>query len=358
MQRPDLTNLPDDVVDYIEALEAQIESADHSVGAAARTAASEPSESPTSVNVITITQQGLAKRTPRHHYVRQRRGGMGVFDVETGEDDAPQFLLTVDESHGLLLLTNQGRAVRIPVTNLAETEVRARGAPLHEGLPSSFALREGERFALACADRGPAHANSYLVIVSERGQVKRVSGHLLGEKLQAGTVLHDLSAGGPPAAACWTSGAGDLFIATRIGRAIRFSERQIPVRGTLGLRVEREDVVVAAAGVDEADGVFLLGDDGKGTIRLMSGFSANKSPGAGGKIAMRAEQIVGAVRVAPAAMQPDASASSPASDLFALSRQSKIIRFAAAEVPAKEGVVQGVNCMNLRNDECVALASS
>ena len=355
MQRPNLTNLPDDVVAYIETLEAQIESASQSTE---RAAASEPSEPPTSVNVITITRRGLAKRTPRHHYVRQRRGGMGVFDIETGEDDVPRFLLTVEESHGLLLLTNQGRAVRVPVSNLVETEVRARGAPLHNALPSSFSLREGERFALACADRGPAHANSYLVIVSERGQVKRVSGHLLGEKLQAGTVLHDSSAGGPPAAACWTSGAGNLFIATRTGRAIRFSERQIPVRGTLGLRVERGDAVVAAAGVDEADGVFLLGDDGKGTVRLMSGFSANKSPGAGGKLAIRAEQIVGAVRVAPDAVQPDSAVSSPGSDLFALSRQSKIIRFAAAEVPAKEGVVQGVNCMNLRNDECVALASS
>ena len=36
----------------------------------------------------------------------------------------------------------------------------------------------------------------------------------------------------------------------------------------------------------------------------------------------------------------------------------KIIRFAAAEVPAKEGVVQGVNCMALRADECVALVVS
>lgn len=36
------------------------------------------------------------------------------------------------------------------------------------------------------------------------------------------------------------------------------------------------------------------------------------------------------------------------SDVFAISRLSKIIRFQADEVPAKEGVVQGVNCMSLR----------
>ena len=229
-----------------------------------------------------------------------------------------------------------------------------QAGPCSNRWPAALPCATGESFALAFADRGPADANSYLVLVSERAQVKRISGHLLGEKLQTGTVLHDASTGGPPAAACWTSGGGDLLIVTRAGRAIRFSERQIPVRGTLGLRVERDDAVVAAAGVQEADGVFLLGEDGKGTIRLMSGFSANKSPGAGGKIAMRAERIVGAARVSPVAMQTE----SPAGDLFVISQQSKMIRFSAAEVPAKEGVVQGVNCMNLRNDECVALARS
>ncbi len=42
--------------------------------------------------------------------------------------------------------------------------------------------------------------------------------------------------------------------------------------------------------------------------------------------------------------------------VFAISRLGKIIRFRAVDVPAKEGVVQGVNCMSLRADVCVALA--
>jgi len=81
-----------------------------------------------------------------------------------------------------------------------------------------------------------------------------------------------------------------------------------------------------------------------GTIRLMSCFGANKAPGAGGKIAMKAEDVVGAVVV------------EENDDLFVISRLSKMIRFQAAEVPAKEGVVQGVRCMALRADEAVAVA--
>jgi hypothetical protein len=41
-----------------------------------------------------------------------------------------------------------------------------------------------------------------------------------------------------------------------------------------------------------------------------------------------------------------------------ISQLCKLIRFAAAEVPASNGVVQGVDCMALRADETVALAAS
>ena len=89
-----------------------------------------------------------------------------------------------------------------------------------------------------------------------------------------------------------------------------------------------------------------MGEDGKGTIRLMRGLRANKAPGAGGKAAIKADAVRGAVTVREG------------DDLFLISRLSKIIRFAADEVPAKEGVVQGVNCMSLRADEVVAVAVS
>jgi DNA gyrase subunit A len=118
------------------------------------------------------------------------------------------------------------------------------------------------------------------------------------------------------------------------------------MRGCLGMRVDPGDRVVSVVPVKPEGGVFLLSEDGKGTIRLMSGFSANKSPGAGGKVAMKAKAVVGATAV------------DEESDIFIISRLGKIIRFRAEEIPAKEGAVQGVHCMALRADECVALVST
>lgn len=102
---------------------------------------------------------------------------------------------------------------------------------------------------------------------------------------------------------------------------------------------KRGDDVVSITGVTPENSVFLIGADGKGTIRVMSGFAANKAPGSGGKIVMKTDHLIGAATI------------KKSDDIFAMSRLSKVIRFQANEVPSKTGVVQGVNCMTLRADE-------
>jgi DNA gyrase subunit A len=341
LDRPDLSNVPDEVVAYIEALEAALATA----GSAAEEMAElplEPSEPPTTINVLILTAAGLAKRTPRHLYTRQRRGGMGVFGLETTDQDPPAFLLLADAAATLTLVTDQGRAFRLPVAEVAETPLAGRPRPILERFP----LRSDERLALVFADPLAKARSAYLALVTRRGQVRRIGQQYLGKGLQNGAVLYNVAEGGPPAAACWTSGGDDLMIVSRRGLAIRFQERLVPVRCCLGLRVDPSDEVVGVAAAKADGGVFLLTDEGKGTIRLLSGFSANKEPGGGGKLAIKADQTVAAAGV------------ESGDDLFALSRLGKIIRFQAVEVPAKEGVVQGVNCMNLRADGCVAAVAS
>jgi DNA gyrase subunit A len=351
--RPDLAGLPEDILAYIAALESQVESqaarGGRSAGRSRSVEAdddlpdedesgSEPSEPPTSSNVITISSAGVAKRTPRHLYGRQRRGGMGVFDLETAPGDAPGFLLVADESASLILLTNQGRAFRTNVSELPEAPVRARGQSLLDKIP----LRADETLRLAVPDQGGA----FLCLVSERGQVRRIAANYLGKNLNQGAILHDVKDGGPPAAACWSSGTDDLIIVTRSGTAIRFAERQVPVRGCLGLRVDPGDRVASVVAQREEGAIFVLAADGKGAVRFLKTFVANKAPGSGGKALMKSDEVIAALRAGPQI------------DLFAISRLGKMIRFRADDVPPKEGPVQGVHCMALRADSCVAAAAA
>lgn len=351
LARPDLTGLPEDVLQYIAALEGQVEAMGAQRARPARASrpaddddafegedAVEPSEPPTTSNVITISAAGMAKRTPRHLYGRQRRGGMGVFDLETSGTDQPAFLLVADISASLILLTNQGRAFRAAVADLPESPVRGRGVSLLDKLP----LRDDERLRLAVPDL----AGAFLCLVSERGQVRRIAANYLGRNLNPGAILHDVKDGGPPAAACWSSGSDDLVIVARSGTAIRFAERQVPVRGCLGLRVDPSDRVAGVVAQKTDGAIFVIADDGKGAVRFLETFAANKAPGSGGKALMKTDELIAALPAGPQI------------DLFALSRLGKIIRFRADGVPPKEGPVQGVNCMALRADSCVAAASA
>jgi DNA gyrase subunit A len=176
--------------------------------------------------------------------------------------------------------------------------------------------------------------------------VRRVRSNYLGRSLVPGMTFHDVKEGGYLVAVCWTPGDGDLFMATRLGKGIRFKETQVHSQGTLGMRVDVDDAVVAITAVTDSSGVFMMTNDGKGTIRLMSGFRANASPGAGGKVAMKTDDLVAAFAV------------TETDDIFAISQTSKMIRFMAEDVPPKEGVVQGVNCMALRNDVVTAVTVS
>jgi DNA gyrase subunit A len=338
--RPDLTHTDPTIRAYIEALEAELRQRQPGSKAAPSPDEPplEPTEPPTTRQVITVSRSGLAKRTPRHLYLRQRRGGMGIFDLDTPAADPPAHLLIADVSQDILLITSLARVFRRRVRQVPEAPIRSRGQHLAQGLP----LENGETVALVV----PHQSGGYLTVLTAQAQVRRLRHHFFGDNMTPGNLLYDPRVLGQPIAACWSSGSDDLFVATRQGRAIRFAESLIPAKGCPALRLSDDDAVVGLAAVPPGGGVFLLTADGKGAIRLMEGFSANKAPGAGGKAAMKTDQLMGVVAV------------TDSDDIFAISRLSKIIRFQIAEVPPKEGVVQGVNCMALRADECVVLAVS
>jgi DNA gyrase subunit A len=339
--RPDLSNVNPEIRTYIEALESELEryqKRESRSDPQAELPAIEEREAPTTFNVISMTASGVAKRTPRHLYSRQRRGGMGVFDLDTVEEKPPAILTIADAGQSILVFTNLARVFRIPVKAVQEGPVHSKGHDILTRLP----LDPDEHLVTVLPDL----AKGSVVMVSKKGMVRSLRHHVFGEYMKPGTLMFDAKQFGPLKAARWTSGNEDVFIVTRHGKAIRFSEKLIPPQGGPGIRLDPGDEPVAVTSVYPESGVFLLNEDGKGTIRLMEGFNPNKSPGGSGKIAMTASGLVGAATV------------EETDDIFIISRWSKIIRFSAAEVPAKEGVVQGVHCITLRADQAVTLAVS
>ena len=340
-ERPDLSQVDPEILSYIEFLEAELTRFQNTSRSHKRTVPeepAEPSEPPTTICLVTMSKSGSVKRTYRHLYTRQRRGGMGIFDLDTSEEDPPVNLAFVDENADLLLITDSGRGYRLPVSSIPAAQVRERGKVLSNLLN----LQSDECVQVML----PAKEEGYIAILSERGYVRLLRHNYLGTKMRPGTPLFDVGRFGAVAVGNWTTGEDDLFIATNNGKAIRFREKMVHANGSLGIRLDRGDDVVAITGVTEDSGVLLIDAEGKGTIRLMSGFAANKAPGSGGKIAMKTNCLVGAAAI------------KDSDEVFVISRLSKIIRFQAIEIPTKTGVVQGVICISLRSDEVTTFTVS
>ena len=345
MQRPDLSHVDPEIVAYIEYLEAQLKGYTPRRNViqpkeieeyAAEPAG--PAEQPTTINIATISQAGIAKRTPRHLYPRQHRGGMGIFDLDVPTPDFPAILTSLDASDNVLVFTNQAKVYRVPANRLGDSEVRSKGILLFD----RYEMDAGEMPVTVLPER----SSGYVALASSLGKVRCLRHHLFGEHMRPGSLFFNTKDTGPLAAACWTEGDSDLFLLTQKGIAIRFSEKALSPMGDWGIKVASDDRVVAITSVYPDGLVFMIGVEGKGTIREMAGFAPNKSSGGSGKIAIKNEHLVGATSV------------TPNDDLFILTRLGKIIRFRADEVPSTDGVVQGVICVNMRNDEVVAVTAS
>jgi DNA gyrase subunit A len=337
MERPDLSGLPAPVLAYIEFLESRVASPKPG-----KTSSDQPApsgeityqEAPGPVNILTFSQGGAVKRTPRYLFPRQHRAGMGIFDLDVPEHDPIGFLSCVEYPAVLLLFSNKAKVYRYSLEKIEESPVRSKGLLLDR-----LALDSGERIIAALPER----ASGNVVLAGKYGFVRCLRHHLFGEHMRPGTAMINTAEHGPLAAVHWSDANEDILLVSRNGIGIRFPEKVIPPAGARGLNLAGDDQIVAVMPVDQDSNVFVAAADGKGTIRQMSGFAANKSAGGSGKILFKSTPVVGAEAVLPE------------DDLFMISRQGKIIRFLADEVPLTEGTVQGVNCMSLRADEAAAI---
>lgn len=341
MKRPNLSGVSANILAYINALEEENRSlrsiegekdTDRQPSQAQSQLFSEP---PTTINLISANSHGVAKRTPRHYYQQQRRGGMGIYDIDLPADHPPTILLLAEKESTLIAITENSKAYRVSMTQITETDIRAHGV----SFPKKVKIPQSEKIAILL----PMRADGYLTILSRSGMIRRIRHHVFGEYMKPGTPLFDQGTFGTVADVCWTDGESDIFIASESGRATRFPEKKVPPQGCQGIRLIEGERAVSITAVHNDSKVFLIGQDGKGTIRSMIGFLPNKNPGAAGKIAMRTDRLISAKNA------------DQALDIFIISKNCKLIRFNAHEVPVKDGVVQGVNCMALRGDEVQAL---
>ena len=76
--------------------------------------------------LLTITENGYGKRTAIGKYRVQGRGGQGVINMVVDDRNGRVVgSVQVHDEDQLMMMTNTGRVIKIPVTNIRETQSRA-----------------------------------------------------------------------------------------------------------------------------------------------------------------------------------------------------------------------------------------
>ncbi|MFC1815580.1 DNA gyrase subunit A [Thermodesulfobacteriota bacterium] len=81
--------------------------------------------------VFAVTENGYGKRTSIDEYPIQKRGGMGVITIKTSERNGLVVaILLVDEADDLMLMTDAGKIIRMPIKDISVISRNTQGVRL------------------------------------------------------------------------------------------------------------------------------------------------------------------------------------------------------------------------------------
>ena len=81
--------------------------------------------------LFAATENGYGKRTLIDEYPVQRRGGKGVITIKTSERNGKVVaILLVDEENDLMLMTDRGKLIRMPISSISVISRNTQGVKL------------------------------------------------------------------------------------------------------------------------------------------------------------------------------------------------------------------------------------
>jgi DNA gyrase subunit A len=168
--------------------------------------------------VVSITRGGYAKRTLRHQYRVQKRGGKGVRGATLRGDDVVEHFIATTNHHWLLFFTTAGRVYRTKAYNLPEASRDAKGG--HVAGLLSFQPDEDIAQVLAIRDYEQA---PFLVLATRTGLVKKTSLGDYNSPRQAGVIAINFREDDDELIGAELVDADDdILLVSRKGQAIRF----------------------------------------------------------------------------------------------------------------------------------------
>ncbi|WP_100010855.1 DNA topoisomerase IV subunit A [Lentibacillus sediminis] len=197
--------------------------------------------------VVTATKDGYVKRTSLRSY-----GASGGEDLAIKEGDHVIGLLELNTTDKILLFTNKGRYLVLPVHQLPDIRWKDLGQHM-----SNFAALDKDEQVIQTIPVRTFETDQYLVFFTKNGMVKRSERKLYDTKRFAkALVALNLKAGDEVINVCQTSGHSELFVASNKGFGLWYHETEVsPVgqraAGVKAIQLKKDEYVVNGQVFDE-----------------------------------------------------------------------------------------------------------
>ena len=217
--------------------------------------------------VVTISHSGYIKRSAVDLYRSQRRGGKGKTGMKTREEDFVEQLFIASTKDYLLCFTDAGRMYWLKVYEIPEGNRTTKGKAVVNLV--NVGMEEKITTILPVKE---FNEDIYLFMATRNGVVKKTPLTEYSNVRSGGIIAVNLDDGDKLIGVALTDGSKDVFLASRNGKAIRFSEMDVRsmgrvTRGVRGMNLNEDDHVIGMEIVDNdavGSSIFTVCENGFG----------------------------------------------------------------------------------------------
>jgi DNA gyrase subunit A len=295
--------------------------------------------------VIVMTQAQYVKAVPATAFRAQARGGRGVKGATLKEDDLVRRVIFTTAHAYLLFFSNRGRVYKLRAADIPERERTAKGIPIVNLLP----LQAGETIQ-AIIDTREFPGERFLFFVTKSGQVKKTAFDAYNSSRRDGLIALNLKDNDELVRVIETSGDDDIFIVSRSGQVIRFTEAEVrpmgrTAAGVRGMRLKPGDEVVSADPGRGDDALLMISDAGYAKRTQIAQFP-RKGRGTQGVIGVKLSDKKGQVVAAFMVGLDD--------EIVAIASNGVAMRTEVRQISSQGRSASGVRLMNLDDGATVA----
>lgn len=306
-------------------------------------------------SVLVLTRGGYVKRTNPNEYRTQKRGGVGVVDLNTKEEDVVTTLLTTSTHSDLLFFTDTGKVYQSKMYEIPEGRRATKG----KSIMNFLSLTADEQVTSVLAVRkGEWAGNWSLLMVTRNGVVKKSDASSFKDVRRSGLIAINLKKDDALIAARFVGKGDEVTLISHEGQAIRFKESDVremgrTAAGVGGMKLGKDDFVVAAdvfKKKDEKDyEILVVMENGFGKTTPAKEYKVQKRAGSGiktAKVTTKTGKVIGG-----AVISSDGKADG---ELVVMSRKGQVIKMALKDIPKLGRQTQGVRVMKLRAGDSIA----